>query len=124
MFALLEDELSYGSFNAALSLAQIYLDGVQVPKDAKKALEYFELAADWGSSYALLEIGVLYEEGALGEVNYKRAEDYYQLARERGDGNGAAYLAYQKRFLTSEEVDPSEVIALLEESAARGHLLA
>lgn len=120
VFALLDEELNRGSFNAALSLAQIYLDGVQVPKDAKKALEYYELAADWGSSYALLEIGELYEEGALGEVNYKRAADYYQLARERGDGNGAAYLGYLKRFLYPEDVDPSEVITLLEESVTRG----
>ncbi|MGG9999890.1 tetratricopeptide repeat protein [Pseudovibrio ascidiaceicola] len=120
VFALLEEDLSYHSLNAAISLAEIYLDGTEVPKDVAKALEYFELAAEWGSSYALVEIGEIYEDGALGPVDYEKAEEYYQIARKRSNGNGSAFLAYLKRFLVSEEVDSSEVIALLEESIARG----
>jgi TPR repeat protein len=51
---------------------------VIVPKDYKKALQYFSKAANAGDSYSKLVVGFMYHCGYGAEQNFTKAFEYYQ----------------------------------------------
>ena len=58
---LLEQSVANGHQEAALDLALLYLNGVQVPKDNVKALIWFRKAADLGQVDAQYYLGLAYK---------------------------------------------------------------
>ncbi|MET0266207.1 MAG: tetratricopeptide repeat protein [Duganella sp.] len=69
---------------AAMTLAKIYLLGHGVPRDARKARDYYELAHDAGYLPAAAMLGTGYLSGFAGERNPAKAVSLFQEAAEGG----------------------------------------
>lgn len=69
----------------AISLADMYLDGLGVEKDAKKAFQIFSKLADEGSHKALNCVAYCYTNGFGVEKNYKNAFELFLKSAERGN---------------------------------------
>ena len=50
----------------------------------KKAIEWFEKAAEQGDADAQYNLGVMYYDGQGVDVNYKKAFECYEKAAEQG----------------------------------------
>jgi len=69
---------------AAMSLAKIYLVGQGVPRDARKARDYYVVASDSGYLPANSMLGASYLSGMAGDKNPDRAVKYLKEAGEAG----------------------------------------
>lgn len=75
--------------NAQFSLGRIYQDGDDnVPKDCKRAFEYYTLAANQGNSNAQNHLGICYEYGIGVDKDIKQAIKYYTLAADQKNDYG------------------------------------
>ncbi len=74
-----------GDIDAQVMLGSMYLDGVGVKIDHKKALFWLEKAAQNGDAEALYLLGFMYENGLGVESNDKLAAQYYEKASKAGD---------------------------------------
>lgn len=63
------------------------MEGAKVPKDLKKAFEYYKKSADQGNSDAQYTVGHAYEEGLGVPKDLQKAETYYNAAADQGDEN-------------------------------------
>jgi TPR repeat protein len=73
---------------------------VIVPRDYKKALQYFSKAANAGDSYSKLVVGFMYHCGYGAEQNFTKAFEYYQQLLNPGPFTYIAkrYLGYLYAF--------------------------
>lgn len=69
---------------AAVSLGQIYKDGLGIAKDLPKARHYYEQGDFLGAIPATYALGVLWEQGIGGEKNVARGLGYIKKAAEVG----------------------------------------
>lgn len=69
---------------AAMSLAKIYMVGHGTPRDARKARDYYEVAADAGYIPAHSMLAAAYLSGFAGEKNPDKAVKYLKEAGEAG----------------------------------------
>ncbi|RHZ79856.1 hypothetical protein Glove_140g79 [Diversispora epigaea] len=67
-----------------ISLANMYLDGLGVKKDAKKAFQIYNNLADKGSLIALNTVAFCYEYGFGVEKNKEKAFELYLKSAEKG----------------------------------------
>ena len=70
---------------AIYGLAHCYEDGIGVVKDSKKALEFYEQAANAGDVLAMSGAARLLENGTGVRKNINKAIEWYQKAAEAGD---------------------------------------
>lgn len=84
-----------GDEQALMMMASIYLDGLGVPKNPLKALEYYKRAAvEKNNVDAMVGIGAAYQSGTLMvEKNTKVANAWFGRAAELGDAAGAFFYA-------------------------------
>ena len=66
-----------------MGLAGMYLYGLSVPKDIKKAISLFKKASDKGSSKSSKLLGDIYNEGFGVVKDQQKAQSYYQKAKEQ-----------------------------------------
>ena len=71
--------------NAAHSLAFMYIHGEGVPKDDKKAVDYFMIAAEGGIVQAQRIISQEYVSGNILDRDYEAARVWIEKAVDRGD---------------------------------------
>ena len=69
---------------AAMTLAKIYLVGQGVPRDARKARDYYEVASKSGYLPANSMLGAAYLSGLAGDKNPDQAVKYLKEAGEAG----------------------------------------
>ena len=86
-----------GSVQQELQLANAYLLGDEVPRDAAQAAFWYERAAEAGQPAAQNQIGYFYQAGIGVPVNLPRAAHWFQLAAASGSvigtmNLGVAYL--------------------------------
>lgn len=81
-----------GDVEAQIVMAQLYLHGEGVPKDAKKAADYFRQAALKGDRRAQRSLGVFYQTGQGVPENMSEAIRWYRLAGDAGDITSAKFL--------------------------------
>jgi TPR repeat protein len=74
--------------NSLLGLGLLYLQGQDVGRDPKKALDYFLKAASQDNANAKYQIGLLYRDGIGVEKDHTLAKKWLQAAAN--DGNDAA----------------------------------
>jgi len=84
---LLEQAVDGGHREAALDLALLYLNGMQVEKDNVKALGWFKKAADLGQVDAQYYLGLAYKSIDAGE-----ALRWLRMAEKNGHAGAAAEL--------------------------------
>jgi hypothetical protein len=80
----LQKAASKGTISKEIELAEDYIVGRGVPKDAKMAAFWYEKAALSGDPEAENEIGFFYQTGAGVPVDMNRAVHWYQLASASG----------------------------------------
>ena len=82
-----------GSEFGMIKLAFMYLDGIGVEKDTKKALELFEKASSLGNTDAKNILAKLYYDGESIEQDYRKAFEYWSSVDDDNDGEHYFYLA-------------------------------
>src|SRR3989338_3020925 len=79
-FAMLLKKAKAGDARAQSNLGLMYYDGLVVPKDTAKALEWFQKAAAQGYAEAQYSLGVMYANGLGVPKNAAKAVEWYQKA--------------------------------------------
>lgn len=82
-----------GDARAQEFIGILYEEGHGVPKDAVKAIEWYERAASSGDMAAQYNLGRIYFKGELVEQDVDRARDLLQDAADQGDRDAQALLA-------------------------------
>ncbi|MDR0549432.1 MAG: sel1 repeat family protein [Deltaproteobacteria bacterium] len=60
--AILKKAVEMGDPDAQLLLANLYDDGILVPRDREKSKELYELSAEQGNMYAQFNLSLVYNE--------------------------------------------------------------
>jgi TPR repeat protein len=94
--AALTKNAEAGDAQAQLSLGVMYAKGKGVPKDAAKAVEWYQKAAAQGDASAQDNLGVMYNNGAGVPQDAAKAVEWWQKAAAQGlapaqDNLGVAY---------------------------------
>ncbi len=99
-----------GDFRVQYYLGHMYLTGLGVTKDEKKALEYIQKSADQGYDKAETLLGFLYDEGRLVPQDKKKAVSYYKKAADMG--NTFALLNLGVAYYKGEGVAKNDQLAI------------
>ena len=83
-----EQTINYGSKHAQFNLGIEYQLGKNVPKDLKKAFDYFSKAAEQGEFRSCFELAYCYEKGLGTEINCFEAEKFYDKGEIKAKENG------------------------------------
>jgi len=82
----LQQEASQNNIQAQITLGNMYETGQNIPKDYKKALEWYTKAANQGNALAQFYVGRRYADGALNiPKDYKKALEWYTKAANQGN---------------------------------------
>ena len=82
-----------GGRDAQLAMGMIYMLGkFSNEKNPKKAVEWWEKAAEQGSTLALNNLGHAYSTGDLGAVNTEKAKEYFKKSCELGNEQAREFL--------------------------------
>jgi uncharacterized protein len=100
-----------GAVPAEFALAGYYRSGLVLPKDASKAAQLYQRAADQGLPVAQKVLGDLYAEGFGVKRDFATACRWWGRAAMQGEGSEAARNT-GKCYLTGTGVERSEVEAL------------
>ena len=102
-----------------------YSDGVGVPSNYEKSLEYFVKAAEMGSSYGMNNVGNMYEHGDGVEVNFNEAANWYEKAAELDNNLAQENLGrFYENGLGGLPVDFKQAYELYKLSAEQNNLAA
>lgn len=74
-----------GDYRVQYYLGYMYLNGLGVIRDDKKALEYIQKSADQEYEEAQALLGFLYDEGRIIPKDKKKAIFYYEKATDKGN---------------------------------------
>src|SRR5436309_4023512 len=74
-----------GAADAQVNLGLMYAKGEGVPKDAAKAVEWYQKAAAQGDAQAQVRLGRMYAKGEGGPKDAAKAVEWYQKAAVQGD---------------------------------------
>jgi TPR repeat protein len=83
-FNMLLDIAEHGGREAFVSVARCYEQGVGIENNMKKAIDYWEMAADMDDQGALIRVGEIYEFGLSCPVDKEAAYSYYNRAEMIG----------------------------------------
>ena len=111
-----------GDIMAMLSVADNYRYGSENERDYKKAVEWYEKAANKGHARAMLEMGYAYEDGNGVTQNYIKAMDWYKKAAKEKDPGQALFhigLMYYRGHGTN--IDVAEAEKYFQKAAKLGH---
>ncbi len=86
-----------GNAEANFNLGILYEDGLGVPKDMARALQYFERSAESGNQRAQYRLGLLYSAGGTVPLDPARSRKWLGAAAAQGDADAAKLLAMRER---------------------------
>lgn len=106
--------------DASVSLANLYIEGIEVEQDVDYGIELLERAKNAGSAQGAKSLGDLFAVGKYVEQDLDRAIEYYKFAASLE--NDGAYESIGDVFLngTVTEPDPLLALAIFEKGAASG----
>jgi len=96
--AAIRAKAAAGDIESMLELAEIYAQGMGVPKDYAKAADCYRKAADAGSASAMLKLGMLYNTGKGVPKNMDEAAAWYKKAADKGNQNAIDLLKSLNRY--------------------------
>lgn len=73
-----------GDPQACFQLADLLLEGIELPKDVNQAAALFQQAANGGMANGWFRLGKIHHDGLAGEKDYGRALEYFALAARAG----------------------------------------
>ena len=109
-----------GNAQGILNVANMYLAGEGVPKNAEKALVWYKKGAEQGDPHCLLNLAKAYETGDGIKADRKTAEQYFEQAA--GAGATEAQVRLAKRLLRTGQ--PDKARRWLERAAGQGEQVA
>lgn len=80
----LQEFAKQGEPQACFQLAELLLEGIDLPKDVNRAAELFQQAADGGIANGWFRLGKIQHDGLAGKKDYRRALEYFALAARAG----------------------------------------
>ncbi len=120
--SLLKSNAESGNLDAMRRLGNLYYDGVSVPRDPSKALEWYEKCAAVGDGWSMVRCGEIHRDGKGTVMDAVRASAYFRDAAVQG--NAAA--AWNMILMSASGCVGREVfedaLSLLEGMAATGNL--
>ncbi|KAK8878478.1 hypothetical protein M9Y10_005253 [Tritrichomonas musculus] len=94
-FTDLQQSISKGEISDILyQIGRLYIVKDIVSCDYNKAMEYYQLSAEYGSSYGIDGIGNLYFNGWGVEKNYAEAQKHYKMAAEKNNPKSLYMMGY------------------------------
>jgi uncharacterized protein len=112
---------SKGEAEAQYNIALLLMKGQGVPKDERKALEWFHKAAHQGMTDAMYNIGVMFYEGKGAYRSDQSAIEWWQLAADGGNANGQYNLGVMYAFGIGIGKDIAKAMSLWQAAAAQAH---
>ena len=104
-----------GDVDAQTMLGEMYLDGIGVKQDSKKAYEWISKAANSGDKEAQYLLGFMYENGIEVKTDISKAVAWYEKAANKGDIMAMYNLAFiYKSGAKGVKKDMTKAISLLE----------
>jgi uncharacterized protein len=82
---LSEDAAARGEPQANTLIGRIYIDGLGVQKDERKAADYFKRASDMGDVQGTFALGMAYAQGRGVKKDYNIAADLFEKAALTGN---------------------------------------
>lgn len=83
-FPLYVESAKEGNPRAMATLGNMYRDGLGVPKNSMRAIEWYKQAAELGNRGAQYSLGSMYEEGEGTSVDLKEAARLYEQSARQG----------------------------------------
>ena len=122
--ATLTKKAEAGDAVAQYNLGEMYYEGEGVPKDAAKALEWYQKAAAQGLAKAQYNLGEMYYEGEGVPRDAAKAVGWLQKAAAQGNAN--AQYSLGMFYYTGEGVpkDAAKAVEWLQMAAAQGDVYA
>lgn len=120
-FEYITKSAKLGFAEAQASLAAMYEEGIDVPKDDQKALHWYEKAAEQGNATALKVLGWKHCTGSGVIQSYTLAFKYFSEAAKKGNPEAQYYLGkmYEKGFGCDRDL--FNTIQLYKEAAKQGN---
>ncbi len=87
-----------GNSQAQFSLGSMYHKGEGVPKDAAKAVEWYQMAAAQGNADAQFHLGLMYEAGTEISKDESKAVEWWQKAATQGNAQAQFNLGSMYRM--------------------------
>lgn len=106
---------------AQYNLALLYMKGLGVKQDDRKALEWLHKAARQGMLDAQYNLGVMYHEGKGAYRSEKSAVEWWQLAAEQGHANAQYNLGVMYAMASGVKQDANKALQLWQDAARQGH---
>lgn len=75
----------YSFGKAGFKLGQLYISGIEVEQNYKKAIKWFKKAAECFDTNSMAYLGHIYEVGEGVDIDYKEAVSWYQKAAKRSN---------------------------------------
>ena len=110
-----------GSCAAQKHFGDLYCTGSLVKKSAKRAAEYWELAAKQGHVESQVKIGLCYQSGEGVKLDTKIAIHYFRLAADQGSCEGQFNLGKAYNFGKGVAQSADEAVRWYKLAAAQGH---
>jgi TPR repeat protein len=107
-----------GHAGAQFNLANMYLDGLGVPKDAGQAVTWYRKSADQGDALAQFSLGSIYEAGVGGVPRDEAsAAAWYRRAADQGLATAQYRLGMMHAHGRGVPRSPSQAVAWLRKAA-------
>ena len=107
--------------DALFNLGLLYKNGQGVPKDIRKAMDYFKQAAWYGSVDAAYNLGVLYMDKTYGFPSKKDALNWWTQAAEAGHPESQYNLGVMYAYGMGTRADGEQAIQWWEKAARQGN---
>lgn len=122
-WVLYEQAASMGSIWSHYMLGVMSQKGQGVEKNAKKAVEHYQTAADAQHPLSVFNIGVIYQVGFKGQIesDLKKAAQYYELGAELGHAQSAYNLGAVLHAGLNGSPDLIEAYNWYRKAASLGH---
>lgn len=120
-FHLWEPLAQNGDMDAQYNLGLLYMKGLGVGLDERKALEWFHKSAHQGNTDAMYNIGVMFYEGKGAYRSDQSAVEWWKLAADGGNPNGQYNLGVMYAFGIGIGQDTNKAVSLWEAAAKQGH---
>ncbi|OJF91669.1 tetratricopeptide repeat protein [Pararhizobium antarcticum] len=119
---VLETAMNQGDIDAVLMLADLYLEGTEVPSDPDKALTYYRkvLSIEPENASVNLRLAQIFGDGIGVPADKAKAVPYYQIASAAGSRAAQRELGLVYMWGAGVPSDPDRAHQLLLEAASQG----
>ncbi|MBF0278767.1 MAG: sel1 repeat family protein [SAR324 cluster bacterium] len=105
-------------------IGTMYETGQGVPKDEKKAVQWYFQGALGGQAWAQVNLGTMYREGRGVEQNYTEAARWFRRAAQDGNASGQANYGYLLHKGLGIPRDPVGALLWFKKAAVQGNTYA